>query len=42
MEGGMPRWKYIANIFLTALANIVLVVTLLRYTPVFGLILENI
>jgi glycosyltransferase involved in cell wall biosynthesis len=23
MEGGMPRWKYIANIFLTALANIV-------------------
>lgn len=23
MEGGMPWWKYIANIFLTALANIV-------------------
>lgn len=23
MEGGMPRWKYIANIFLTALANII-------------------
>jgi glycosyltransferase involved in cell wall biosynthesis len=22
MDGGMPRWKYIANIFLTALANI--------------------
>jgi len=23
LEGGMPRWKYIANVFLTALANIV-------------------
>ncbi len=23
MEGGMPRWKYIANIFLTAFANVV-------------------
>lgn len=23
MEGGMPRWKYAANIFLTALANVV-------------------
>lgn len=23
MEGGMPRWKFIANIFLTALANVV-------------------
>ncbi len=23
MEGGMPRWKYIANVFLTAFANVV-------------------
>jgi glycosyltransferase involved in cell wall biosynthesis len=23
MEGGMPQWKYIANIFLTALANVI-------------------
>jgi glycosyltransferase involved in cell wall biosynthesis len=23
LEGGMPRWKYVANVFLTALANIV-------------------
>ena len=23
MEGGMPQWKYIANIFLTAAANII-------------------
>lgn len=23
MEGGMPRWKYVANVFLTAVANIV-------------------
>ena len=23
LEGGMPKWKYIANIFLTALANVV-------------------
>ena len=23
LEGGMPRWKYIANIFLTAFANVV-------------------
>jgi len=23
LEGGMPRWKYVANIFLTALANII-------------------
>jgi glycosyltransferase involved in cell wall biosynthesis len=23
MEGGMPRWKYIANVFLTAMANII-------------------
>jgi glycosyltransferase involved in cell wall biosynthesis len=23
MEGGMPRWKYVANIFLTATANMV-------------------
>ena len=23
MDGGMPRWKYIANIFLTAFANVV-------------------
>jgi glycosyltransferase involved in cell wall biosynthesis len=23
MEGGMPRWKYVANIFLTAAANVV-------------------
>jgi glycosyltransferase involved in cell wall biosynthesis len=23
MEGGMPRWKYVANIFLTAFANVV-------------------
>ena len=22
LEGGMPRWKYVANVFLTALANI--------------------
>lgn len=23
LEGGMPRWKYVANVFLTALANVV-------------------
>jgi len=23
MKGGMPKWKYIANVFLTALANII-------------------
>lgn len=23
IEGGMPRWKYVANVFLTAIANIV-------------------
>lgn len=23
MEGGMPRWKYTANVFLTALANVI-------------------
>jgi len=23
MEGGMPWWKYVANIFLTALANVI-------------------
>jgi glycosyltransferase involved in cell wall biosynthesis len=23
LEGGMPRWKYVANIFLTAIANVI-------------------
>jgi glycosyltransferase involved in cell wall biosynthesis len=31
LEGGMPRWKYLANIFLTALENSALAMSLTEY-----------
>lgn len=31
LEGGMPKWKYLANIFLTALANVTFYVFLSEY-----------
>jgi len=31
LEGGMPKWKYIANIFLTAVANIAYYMYLTEY-----------
>ena len=31
LEGGMPKWKYLANIFLTAVANATFYVYLSEY-----------
>lgn len=31
LEGGMPKWKYVANVFLTAVANVVFYMFLTEY-----------
>lgn len=31
LEGGMPKWKYVANVFLTAIANVVFYMFLTEY-----------
>ncbi len=37
LEGGMPKWKYLANIFLTALENATFYMYLTEYHPAPGL-----